>query len=32
MIKNIIEAYDGTIDFTSNQGIGTIFTVVLPKK
>jgi two-component system nitrogen regulation sensor histidine kinase NtrY len=32
MIKNIIEAYDGTIDFTSNQGVGTIFTVVLPKK
>ena len=32
MIKNIIEAYDGTISFTSKQGIGTVFTVILPKK
>ncbi len=32
MIKNIIEAYDGSISFTSNEGRGTIFTVVLPKK
>ena len=32
MIKNIIEAYDGAISFTSNEGIGTVFTVVLPKK
>lgn len=31
MIKNIIEAYDGSIYFTSTQGIGTIFTVILPK-
>jgi nitrogen fixation/metabolism regulation signal transduction histidine kinase len=32
MIKNIIEAYDGSISFTSKEGIGTIFTVILPKK
>ena len=32
MIKNIIEAYDGIISFTSNEGVGTVFTVVLPKK
>jgi two-component system nitrogen regulation sensor histidine kinase NtrY len=31
MIKNIIEAYDGTISFTSQVGIGTVFTVILPK-
>lgn len=31
MIKNIIEAYDGAISFTSKEGIGTVFTVILPK-
>jgi nitrogen fixation/metabolism regulation signal transduction histidine kinase len=32
MIKNIIEAYGGTISFTSKVGVGTIFTVILPKE
>jgi nitrogen fixation/metabolism regulation signal transduction histidine kinase len=31
IIKNIIEAYDGSISFTSKEGVGTIFTVILPK-
>ncbi len=31
MIKNIIEAYDGTIGFTSQEGVGTTFKVILPK-
>ena len=31
MIKNIIEAYDGSISFTSTKGVGTVFTVILPK-
>ena len=32
MIKNIIEAYEGTISFTSQFGEGTVFTVTLPKE
>ena len=32
MIKNIIEAYDGNISFTSQVGVGTVFTVILPKE
>ena len=31
MIKNIVEAYDGSISFTSKEGIGTVFTVIIPK-
>jgi signal transduction histidine kinase len=31
MIKNIIEAYDGSISFSSAENVGTSFTVVLPK-
>ena len=32
MIKNIIEAYDGNISFTSEKNKGTTFTVILQKK
>lgn len=32
MIKNIVEAYNGEISFTSKVDHGTIFKVVLPKK
>ena len=32
MIKNIIEAYQGTISFDSKKGVGTIFSVILPKE
>lgn len=32
MIKKIIEAYDGEIKFTSQEGKGTTFSVILPKK
>jgi len=31
MVKNIIENYKGTIEFTSKEEQGTIFTVKLPK-
>ena len=31
IIKNIIEAYQGTISFTSTKGVGTTFKVTLPK-
>ena len=31
IIKNIIEAYDGSISFSSKEGIGTVFKVVLTK-
>lgn len=31
MIKNIIEAYDGAISFTSKEKVGTVFSVILPK-
>ena len=32
MVKNIIEAYGGTISFVSEEGRGTVFTVIFPKK
>jgi two-component system nitrogen regulation sensor histidine kinase NtrY len=32
MVKNIIEAYDGTISFTTQDMYGTVFKVVLPKE
>jgi len=31
MIKSIIEAYEGSLSFTSKEGKGTTFTVILPK-
>jgi len=31
MIKKIIEAYNGSISFTSSKNVGTTFTVTLPK-
>ena len=31
MIKKIIETYEGSISFTSEENVGTIFTVILPK-
>ena len=32
MVKNIVETYHGSITFTSQIGIGTIFTVSFPKE
>ncbi|MEH6534762.1 MAG: ATP-binding protein [Psychroserpens sp.] len=32
MVKNIVETYKGNITFTSQQGIGTTFTVTFPQK
>ncbi len=32
MVKNIVENYKGTIDFTSQEGKGTVFTVKFPKE
>ncbi|PCE66488.1 sensor histidine kinase [Sediminicola luteus] len=31
MVKNIVDSYQGQIDFTSQPGKGTVFTVILPK-
>jgi len=32
MVKNIVENYKGTIDFASQEGKGTVFTVKFPKE
>lgn len=32
MVKNIVETYKGTIDFTSQMGRGTVFTIKFPKE
>jgi len=32
MVKNIVEAYNGTITFTTQLNKGTVFKIVLPKK
>jgi nitrogen fixation/metabolism regulation signal transduction histidine kinase len=31
MVRNIVETYEGTIDFTSQKGKGTVFTIKFPK-
>jgi signal transduction histidine kinase len=31
MVKNIVETYSGSINFTSQPGKGTVFTVIFPK-
>ena len=31
MVKNIVEAYDGNITFVSELGVGSVFTVTIPK-
>ena len=31
MVKNIVETYNGSITFTSEEDKGTIFTITLPK-
>ncbi|MBE0423458.1 MAG: GHKL domain-containing protein [Lutibacter sp.] len=31
MVKNIVDAYDGSVTFTSQTNVGTVFTVKLPK-
>lgn len=31
MVKNMVEAYNGTISFVSTQGKGTVFKVIFPK-
>lgn len=32
MVKNIVETYNGSIDFSSQPGKGTVFTVIFPKE
>ena len=31
MVKNIVESYNGKIDFSTEAGVGTVFTVTFPK-
>ena len=31
MVKNIVETYNGSITFTSEEHKGTVFTITLPK-
>jgi len=32
MVKNIVEAYNGTITYTTKQNTGTVFKIIVPKK